>query len=125
MAQGRRKHSPAFKARVALDAVPAQLAARYEVHPGQIQAWKKVLTGGPAGVFGNGQDQKAKSDAARRLYQEIGAEGGAGFLGGEVRSMNPARLGNGGPGASQVPIVGQTGRAHTTIPRGLRKRTCR
>ena len=70
MAQGRRKHSPVFKARVALlDAVKgeetvAQLAARYEVHPGQIQAWKKVLTGGAAGVFGNGQDQKAKSDAA-------------------------------------------------------------
>ena len=79
MAQGRRKHSPAFKARVALDAVKgeetvAQLAVRYEVHPGQIQAWKKALTGGAASVFGNGQDQKVKSDAAlvARLYQEIG-----------------------------------------------------
>ena len=79
MAQGRRKHSPAFKARVALDAVKgeetvAQLAARYEVHPGQIQAWKKLLTGGAAGVFGNGHDQKAKNEAAliARLYQEIG-----------------------------------------------------
>ena len=42
--------------------------------PGKIQAWKKVLTGGAAGVFGNGQDHKAKSDAAlvARLYQEIG-----------------------------------------------------
>ena len=51
MSQGRRKHSPAFKAKVALEAVKgqetvAQLAARYEVHPGQIQAWKKALTEG-------------------------------------------------------------------------------
>ena len=58
MSQGRRKHSPAFKAKVTLEAVKgqktvAQLAARYEVHPGQIQAWKKALTEGAAGVFGN------------------------------------------------------------------------
>ena len=79
MLKGRRKHSPAFKAKVALEAVKgeetvAQLAARYGVHPGQIQAWKKALTEGAAGVFGNGQDQKAKNEAAliARLYQEIG-----------------------------------------------------
>ena len=52
----------------------AQLAARYQVHPSKIQGWKKTLTDGPAGVFGNGQDQKARSDPVLivRLYQEIG-----------------------------------------------------
>ena len=79
MSQGRRKHSPAFKAKVALDAVRgeetvAQLAARYQVHPSQIQAWKKALTDGAAGVLGDGQEQKTMSDAALvdQLYQEIG-----------------------------------------------------
>ena len=51
----RRKHSPAFKAKVALEAVKgdetvAQLAARYEVHPSQIQAWKKSLLAGAARI---------------------------------------------------------------------------
>ena len=79
MSQGRRKPSPAFKTKVALEALKgqetvAQLAARYEVHPGQIQAWKKALTEGASGVFGNGKEQKSRNDAAliARLYQEIG-----------------------------------------------------
>ena len=69
MSNGRRRYSPAFKAKVALEALKgeetvAQLAARYQVHPSQIQAWKKALTNGAAGVFSNGQEQKTKSDAA-------------------------------------------------------------
>ena len=79
MSQGRRKHSPAFKAEVALEAergedTVAQVTARYQVLPGQIQAWKKALTPGGVGVFSNGQEQQASSDAAliARLYQEIG-----------------------------------------------------
>ena len=79
MPKGRRKHSPAFKAKVALEAVEgeetvAQLAARYEVRPGQIQAWEKALVEGASGVFGNGKEQKVRNDAAlvARLYQETG-----------------------------------------------------
>ena len=99
MPQGRRKHSPAFKAKVALEAVKgedtvAQLAARYQVHPSQIQAWKKALTAGAAGVFSNGQEQKASSDAAliARLYQEIGQlKVERDFLSEQVRSMSLAQ----------------------------------
>lgn len=56
MSKEQRKHRPPFKAKVALEEVKgeetvAQLAARYEVHPGQIQAWKKALREGAVGVF--------------------------------------------------------------------------
>ena len=52
----------------------AQLAARYEVHAGRMHAWKKAMLEGAAGVFGNGQEKKAKGDGAliSRLYQQIG-----------------------------------------------------
>ena len=77
MSRGRRKHSPAFKAKVALEALKgqetvAQLAAGYEVHPGQIQAWKKAPVEEASGVFGSGKGQKSRNDSAliARLYQE-------------------------------------------------------
>ena len=59
MSRERRKHSPAFKAKVALEAMKgertvAELAARFEVHPNQIQTWKKALADGAAAIFDHG-----------------------------------------------------------------------
>ena len=64
MSIGRRKHSPAFKAKVALEAVKgedtvAQLAARHEVPPGQIQAWKKALVEGLPGSSATVRNRRA------------------------------------------------------------------
>ncbi len=49
MTKNRRKHSPSFKAKVALEALKgeatiAELANRFEVHPGQIRKWQRFGT---------------------------------------------------------------------------------
>jgi len=79
MAEQRRKHSAAFKAKVALaavkgDATVVELANRYGVHPAQIHAWKKALLDGATAVFENGPGKKEKQAEALvgRLYREIG-----------------------------------------------------
>ncbi len=57
--QNDRKHSPSFKARVAMEALKGEgTTAELEVHPSQTRSWKKALLAGAAGVFGGDRDQK-------------------------------------------------------------------
>ena len=74
----RKKHSAAFKAKVALEALKgeetvAELASRFQVHPGQIRVWKRALMESAAEVFENGKGKAKENDALiGQLYQQIG-----------------------------------------------------
>lgn len=79
MKENRRKHSAAFKANVAMEAVKGeetivQLAQRFEVHPTMIRKWKRQMEKGAIGVFGDDREQQKKDGEAlvAKLYQEIG-----------------------------------------------------
>ncbi len=73
MKQTRKKHSPAFKAKVALAALQGdetivQLASRFQVHPSQIHAWKRALVEGAPGLFAADQTLKVVI-----LFEEVNA----------------------------------------------------
>ena len=74
----RRNHSPVFKAKVALAAVRgertlADLAEQFEVHPNQIQDWKKKLVAEAEHVFGAGAIEAAHSEReTQQLHAKIG-----------------------------------------------------
>ena len=79
MKQQRKKHSGAFKAKVALEAVKAErtlneLAGHFEIHPTQVVQWKQRLVAGASDLFTGGIDRDAVQEAQLRdrLYQEIG-----------------------------------------------------
>jgi putative transposase len=75
----RRRHSAAFKARVALEAAKqtktiAELAKAYQVHPVQISQWKKQLLDGVEALFRDGRQREREEGQAiqAELYEKIG-----------------------------------------------------
>jgi transposase len=74
----RRNHTPAFKAKVALAALKgertlAELAEQFDVHPNQIQDWKKRLVAGAEDVFGaNSERTRDNEQAVEKLHAKIG-----------------------------------------------------
>jgi transposase len=81
MSKQRRKHSGAFKARVALEALKgiktvSQLAADYEIHPVQVSKWKKELQERLPEVF----EKPKKADLAQEKREEARLERKVGQL---------------------------------------------
>ena len=76
----RRRFDPEFKARVALEAIKGlktiqQISKEFEIHPGQVTDWKKVMLGGAASLFqrGDGAPGDDQSEREReQLHAQIG-----------------------------------------------------
>ena len=75
----RRKLSPAFKAKVAVEALREQktipqIASQNGIHSSQVQKWKKDLKDGILEIFANGKRRQdvSKDELIEELYKQIG-----------------------------------------------------
>jgi transposase len=72
----RRNHAPAFKAKVALEAIKGEqtlveLSLRYQVHPNQITEWKNRLLENAPDIFNRSQKAETGPDL-KDLHAKIG-----------------------------------------------------
>jgi transposase len=77
--KSKRKFTPEFKSKVALEALKeresiTELAKKYELHPNQINDWKKEFTSNAAAVFSKSKTESPTMDEKekQKLYQVIG-----------------------------------------------------
>lgn len=75
----RRKHSPAFKAKVAMAAIKGEktlveLATQFEVHTNQISKWKTQLEAAAQDVFASDTLSKEAQIDLKALHAKIGQQ---------------------------------------------------
>ncbi len=76
----RRTHSPASKARVAMEAISGrktlqEIAADHSIHPIQVSQWKKQLLEGSSELFTRGKKTQSMDEGQTKeaeLFQRIG-----------------------------------------------------
>ena len=73
----RQKHSGAFKAKVAIEALQqretlSELAKKYEIHPNQIARWKKEFLERAPQIFEKAVSEKKEETDVEKLYAKIG-----------------------------------------------------
>ncbi len=73
----RRNHSPAFKAKGAIEALGdgrtvAEIAQKHDVHPNQVTEWRRQLMERAAGVFGAAVGPETAPVDLKALHAKIG-----------------------------------------------------
>ncbi len=79
MSTQRRQHSSEFKAKVALEAMKGlrpinEIAEQYQIHPVQVQQWKKQLLDSVPSAFARKREkaEQQQEQLTAQLYQQIG-----------------------------------------------------
>jgi len=79
MGKTRKRHSPDFKAKVAIEAIKElktrnEIASEFDIHPVQISNWKRELLQNASSLFNNKQAKAEREHEAEKaqLYEQIG-----------------------------------------------------
>ena len=77
MSTRRKKHSAAFKAQVAIEAIEkaetlSELDKRYDVHPQMISNWKQEFLARGAEIFSTKAPDEEAAKREKELYEKIG-----------------------------------------------------